>query len=303
MRRVIILILIYLVANENAISQCGCLGGAAVGGLTPIGGTANVGLLRTDYFRASLFYSYAYGDKFYRGDNRAEKDIVDHYETQFSALLLGYGLTQDITIEAELGYFPKKLQDFETNDATGSGLSHTTLYAKYNVFNSIVNEIEFTFGAGTKLPLELKKENIPQHVRASTGAYGLIFQAFLHKGFKKQDMHIFLINRSEYNFVNQNDYQYGPSFNTSLYFTRGITKSLTGILELRNELRLKDKINGKIHEDSGGMFFHLSPQINYTLGQFNFAVLFDYPFYQYYNGYQLGNNFSAALNVTWQTKF
>ncbi len=306
MKKIFVLIIIYLFTTEIVFSQCGCLGGAAVGGLTPIGGTANVGLLRENYFRSSLFYSYAYGNQFYTGASKTEKDIVDHYQTHYTALMLGYGLTQDLTVEAELGYFPQKLQDFGTDDVTGSGFSHTSLYAKYNIFNSIVNEWEVTLGAGAKLPLELKKEDVPQHVRASTGAYGLIFQAFLHKGFKKHDIHLFLINRSEYNFENADDYQYGPSFNSSFYFTHGITKTLTGILELRNEIRMKDKLKSEYQEIfgmyTGGVFFHIAPQLNYTLGQFNFSALFDYPFYQYYNGIQLGNNYSLALNVTWQTK-
>ncbi|ROL62243.1 hypothetical protein D9V86_01705 [Bacteroidetes/Chlorobi group bacterium ChocPot_Mid] len=302
MRNLFYLILLITVTSTYLYSQCGCVGGAAVGGLTPIGGTANVGLLREDYFRASLFYSYSYGDKFFRGDARAEKDIVEHYETQFSSLMLGYGFTEDITLETEIGYFPRKLQDFGSNNAEGSGLSHLSVIGKYNLFSSIVKEIEFTMGLGARLPLELKQENLPQHVRPSTGAYGIIFQAFFHLGNKKADMHFFVINRSEYNFENKSEYQYGPTVNTSLYYTKGILKNLTGIIELRNEYRLKDKINGEEHKDSGGLFFHVAPQINYTLGQFNVSALFDYPIYQYYNGYQLGNNYTIGLNFTWMTR-
>jgi len=306
-------IIIAFLSSELAYSQCGCLGGAAVGGLTPIGGTANVGLLREDYFRASLFYSYAYGDKFFSGDEPATKDIeqqyrnVSHYSTHFSSLLVGYGITENLTLEVELGYFPQKLQDYGTKDETGSGLSHASFYGKYNLYNSIVNELEFTIGAGLKLPLDIQKENIPQHVKASTGAYGVSFQAFLHKGFKANDIHLFLINRTDYNFENKNEYQYGSTINTSFYITKGILKSLTGILEIRNEIRMKDKFKSEYQEDAGmftgGYFFHFAPQLNYTIGQFNFSVLFDYPIFQYYYGHQLGNNYSIGLNVSWLTKF
>lgn len=303
MRNIIYLILLLTIYSTTVYGQCGCVGGAAVGGLTPIGGTANVGLLRENFFRASLFYSYSFGDKFFRGDARAEKDIVDHYETQFSALMLGYGLAEDITVETEIGYFPKKLQDFGTYNVEGSGLSHLSLIGKYNLFSSIVKEMEFTLGLGARLPLEVKQENLPQHIKPSTGAYGIIFQAFFHLGNKKENMHFFMINRSEYNFENMSEYQYGPSINTSFYYTNGILKNLTAIMELRNEFRMKDKIKGEYHKDSGGLFFHIVPQINYTLSQFNFSALFDYPVYQYYNGYQLGNNYTIGLNVTWMTRF
>ena len=71
----VLVFIILLPVNSN--SQCGCVGGAAIGGLTLIGGTANAGVLREDYFRATLFYSYAYGNQFYRADSYADQDQVD----------------------------------------------------------------------------------------------------------------------------------------------------------------------------------------------------------------------------------
>jgi hypothetical protein len=300
--RIITEILILILICKTADAQCNCLGGAAVGGLTPIGGTANMGVMRDNYLRLSLFYNYAYGDNFFRRDSYAEKDLADYYITHYSSLTAAYGINNEFTIETEIGYFPLKLQEYDVIKLESHGLSHLSLTGKYNVFNSIVNETELTLGAGLKLPLSLKTESVPQHVRASTGAYGFTLFAFLHKGFKDHGTHLFLINRSDYNFENRNKYQYGQTYNTSFFITQGISEALTALLEIRNEIRSQDYIDGNLNIDSGGWFFHFSPQINFTYKSLNLALYFDYPFYQYYYGYQLGNNYSTGLNFTWQTK-
>ena len=305
----ILLVLVFIILLPvNSNSQCGCVGGAAVGGLTLIGGTANAGVLRENYFRTTLFYSYAFGNQFYRADSYAEKDQVDYYETHYNGLLAAYGLTDALTIESEIGYFPQKMQDYDIGKIQSSGFSHIMISAKYNVFNSMVNETEITLGGGGKIPLGISESIDYLHVHSSTGAFGINFQAFLHKGYKKQGLHLFLINRTEYNFNNKNDYKYGASYNTSFFITKALLNNLTGLLEIRNEIRTRDDctINEiyqkEVRENTGGLFFHISPQLNYTIGSFNISALFDYPFYQYYNGYQLGNNYSLALNLTWQTK-
>ncbi|MFC2131276.1 hypothetical protein ACFLSQ_07565 [Bacteroidota bacterium] len=296
----VLALIILLPVSSN--SQCGCVGGAAIGGLTLIGGTANAGVLREDYFRTTLFYSYAFGNQFYRADSYADKDQVDYYETHYSGLLAAYGLTDALTIESEIGYFPQKMQDYDIGKIQSSGFSHVIISAKYNVFNSIVNETEVTLGGGGKIPLGISESIDYQYVHSSSGAFGINFQAFLHKGYKKQGLHLFLINRSEYNLKNKNNFQYGASYNTSFFVTKALLDNLTGLLEIRNDIREKDKIQDIIQKNTGGLFFHISPQLNYTIGSFNISALFDYPFYQYYNGYQLGNNYSIALNLTWQTK-
>lgn len=301
-RKLIILIFVFIfLCSGKSMSQCGCLGGAAVGGLTPIGGTANVGLLREGFLRTSLFYSFAFGNKFYPDDYPEEDKLVNYYESHYTGLVIGYGLSEDFTIESEIGYFPKKLQDYKTEPLESSGFSHVALSGKYKIFSSLVNEMEATVGAGVKIPLSTKTDNLPQHINASTGAYGISFQAFLHKGFKKQGWHLFLINRTDLNFTNENEYKYGNSYNTSFYITKGLNESFTAMLEFRNEMRSKDKIKGQINYNSGGMFFHIAPQLNYSFSSFNISALFNYPFYQQYYGYQLGNNYSIAINLTWLT--
>lgn len=296
-----IMIFTLLLIPELIYSQCSCMGGAAVGGLTPVGGTVNIGVLREGYFRTSAMYRYSSGNEYYRGDATAEKGLVDNYYIHYIGILAGYGISNKFTAEFEIGGFPQKFQDFGYYTLAGSGLSHMTFYGKYNLYHSIRNEFEVTAGLGGKIPLVIKESNLPQHVLPSTGAYGLVLQAFLHKGFKDYGLRFFLIHRTDINAVNNLDYKYGAGFYTSLFVSKSIIKSLTGLLEIRNELRMHDKYQNELSEDSGGNIFVISPQLNYVVGDFYISALFDYPFYKYYNGYQLSNNSSFSINLTWQT--
>lgn len=288
--------------NNMLYAQCSCIGGAAVGGLTPVGGTVNIGVLRKNYFRASVFYRYSYGDTYYRKDAVSEKGLVDNYHIHYSGLLLGYGINNDLTIEAELGTFPRKYQDFNSYSLSGSGFSHMIISGKYNLYHSISNEFEISAGIGGKLPLAVQEENLPQHILSSTGAYGLTLNFFIHKGIKKEGIRFLLIHRTDINAENNNNYKYGSGFYTSFFTTKNIVKGVTGIIEIRNEYRLKDKYQDELYEDSGGNIFVISPQLNYVIGDFNISTLFDYPFYKYYNGHQLASDYSIAVNLTWQTK-
>ncbi|MFP4368706.1 MAG: hypothetical protein ACLFR2_03920 [Candidatus Kapaibacterium sp.] len=297
----LIFVLIILTGYES-FSQCSCIGGAAVGGLTPVGGTVNIGVLRDGFLRVSGLYKYSSGDEYYRGNSPAEKGLVENYHIHYTGLLAAYGISNKLTAELELGGFLQKNQDFGYYNLAGSGLSHMTVSAKYNIYHNIRYDYEITAGLGGRVPLNLKESNLPQHVLPSTGAYGLVFQAFIHKGFKDKGLRLFLIQRTELNAENDLDYRYGEGFYTSLFASKSISKGLSGILELRNEFRNKDEYLGEVNNDSGGSIFIISPQLNYVMGNFYLSALYDYPIYKYYNGYQLSNNSSFAINLTWQVK-
>ena len=94
-----------------ARSQCTCFG-ASIGGLTPVGGTTNIGVIRKDNLRANLFYKYSFGDTYYKGDSELPGGDIRNYRSNYISLNAGYGITNDITIEGELGFFAQKKQDF-----------------------------------------------------------------------------------------------------------------------------------------------------------------------------------------------
>ena len=298
--KISVFITIIFLCGYSLYSQCGCMGGAAVGGLTPLGGSANLGVLKENNLRTSVFFMNGYGNKYYSGDIITEPGLVKEYKFNYIGFNAGYGLTEDLTLELESGYFLQKMQDYYYSKLESSGFSHLNTSVKYNLYNSRVKELEYTAGIGARVPVNFSEANVPQNILPSTGAYGILFHSFLHKGFKNEGLHLFLINRAEINAINKHDYLYGYSIFSSFYISKSIFNNLVGILELRNEYRGKDRYNGSIIEDSGGLVFVASPQLSYKIDNFYISCNYDYPFYKYYNGKQLTNSYSFGIMLTWQ---
>jgi len=72
----------------------------------------------------------------------------------------------------------------------------------------------------------------------------------------------------------------------------------TTILQIRNEIRFKNRRESDPVEASGGVIFFLSPQINYSIKEtWNISVMGDLPVYQYLNGIQLGTKFGITFGL------
>lgn len=304
LHRFILINLIFLSNIIPAFSQCGCLG-SAVGGSMPVGGTNNIGILPEGYLRTLSFYKYIYGNRYFDGDSKADMGTVKYFQSGYIGALISYGFTPKLTIDAEFGYFTDKTQRIEEfgviSNANGSGLSHATIMAKYNFVSNSRSEFELTGGIGGRAPLYFKDSELPQHIRPSSGAYGLVLQAFVQKGFKDAGVYTFLLSRAELNTTNKDSYRYGSSLVNSIFATKSIVSGLTGLLELRSEIREKDINKDTTIHDSGGYFLTVAPQISFGFDNWTFSALYEYPVYGYYNRKQLAPNYSFAFVVAWQT--
>ncbi|MEI6090970.1 MAG: hypothetical protein WCR42_10990 [bacterium] len=294
--------LIFLLKTP-VFGQCNCVNGAAIGGMTPVSGTTNVGVLQKKNMRSLLFYKFGEGDKFFKGDVVQDTGDIKLLRYQYMGLVLGYGITDKFTVEAETGYFLDKFQDWGFTKYSASGLSHLLLSAKYNFLFSPAREMEFSAGLGAKLPLQFETDSIPQNILPSTGDYSGILTLFFHKGFSDSKSRFIIINTTSYNSTNTREYQYGMFNYTSFIFAKTFFEKWTGILELRNEFRARDKWYKDPVVNSGGWSVNVAPQINFSYSYFNLSFLFDYPLYQYLNGSQLGMNYSASLNLNWEFSF
>ncbi len=294
-----LIILICLVLLPNlAKGQCACMNGATVSGISPLMGTANIGLLKSDYLRVLAYYTNTYGNTYYSGANKTASGLVKEFRNSNLILNAGYGLTDNLTAEAEIGYSIDKTQKLETYSVSATGLSYLNLMLKYNLLKFSVKQIEWTAGAGIRIPFPTD-ENKPVHLNPSTGAYGIALQSFLHKGFKASGTHFILSNRFEYNFEGENKYRYGIAAINSLFFVQNISDNVNGILELRSDYRAKDETKGAIIANSGSNSIVISPQLNYNFSDFGISAMFDFPVYKYYNGSQLTNSYSFGLALNW----
>ena len=301
----ICLFLISLALLNEALAQCCSVG-------SPVGGTTSIGTLPSNNLRATLFYRYGYGNRYIAGDGKETEGGVKQAYSSFTGLFADFGITNDFTLSVELGYFLNKVQDWDTVGIfQTSGFSSAVLMGKYNFLNDTEDEFEFTAGLGAKIPFSTIPQKIitskgftvlPRDVQPTPGAFGSVAMLFLHKGFSESSTHLFLVHRIEINGTNSNDYdyQYGNTFNTSLFMTKMIVPNLIGILQLRNEIKEKDQEEGAEIPNSGGILFFISPQLNFSFSNFFISALFDYPLYRYYNKRQLAGKYSFALNFIWQ---
>ncbi len=308
--RCILFVSIVLIFHRGAFSQC-CSPG------NPIGGTTNLGILAKNTFRVIGFYRYSYAQGYWEGTKKSDYNFVKNGNYNYTGLILGYGLFRKLTFETELGYFINKTQTYDLEPEfknTGFGFDNAVLSLKYNLFARTETPFEWTLGFGAKVPFTKKYQiadgvELPRDVQPSTHAFGTVTQSFLYKGFPKEKIKIFLINRFETNTTDNKNYKFGNFLMSSFFLAKQIGETgFAAIFQARHEYRTKDISNvtdvgcagcfakGTYVNSSGGQFVFISPQINYSTKQkWNISLLVDLPVYRNYNGTQLGNVWAFAL--------
>lgn len=309
--RILVLVLIILLAGGgSAAAQCFASPG------NPIAGSTNLGILDPHIVRVIGFYQFSASDRYYEGRHLSDYDpagAISSAYYNYSGLSIGYGLTRRFSIEADLGYFFNKTQEYRYLDyrLSGSGLSNAVVSGKYNLYQDLVRRTELTVSAGPKLPFSTRPQvvdgvELPVDVQASTGNFGAVAQLFFVKEFDAISARLILMGRYENNFTeNRQGYRFGDAWISSLFFSKhlanrytDLTKDLTLILQARHEHRGRNLRHGNTVEYSGSNLFFVAPQLNYNLNYiWNFSVIFDVPVYQYYNGIQLANRFAVTFSV------
>lgn len=289
--------------STQAFSQC-CSPG------NPIGGSTNQGVLRKNILRTITFYSFSFSDDYYSGSKKQDYDFVEDAYYNFAGTNLAYGLTNKITLETELGYFINKVQEYNIpppNINKGFGLSNGVVSIKTPLIKKEEKEFEFTGGLGLKFPFTITPQivdnvQLPRDVQSSTGAFSIVGQTFLYKGFLDKGLRFFFINRYEYNFSNPvTNYRYGNPLYSSFFIAKSLGLHWIFIAQIRNEWRIQDislASNKKIIQSTGGNIVFFSPQIFYSIGRrWNISILADIPLYKYYIGSQLSTKYAVTLTL------
>lgn len=271
--------------------------------VNPVGGTDNLLVLEKGTVRVISFYKFGQGNQYYEGGNRSDFDLISRAHYNYLSLIGSYGLTNQLTLEVESGYFFNKTQDYNTDPAyslTGKGLANAVVLAKHSLLTDHFNRFYITGSAGVKIPFsrELQwSENhvkLPVEVQPTIGAFGAVFSASLVKEQSGTGMRYFFTNRVETHAANKEDYRLGTSVYNSLYISKHLRQPVfkdnwTAILQIRNEIRAHDTVEGKKKVSSGSILFFVAPQLNYVLmDDWYLSGMVDVPVYQHFNGTQLG---------------
>ena len=303
-RLIITLIAVSYMAYGNAFAQC-------LSSANPVGGSANLLVLEKNTVRVIGFYRFNYGDQYYEGSKRSGFDLIRSENYNYAGSIVGYGLAERTTLEAELGYFINKTQVYNIDPQyvlTGSGLSNAILSVKYGLLKNNEKRFFISSGIGAKIPFSTEPQSrdgveLPVEVQPTIGAFGMVLQGFIVKEKPVTGTRYFITGRMEMNSRNRRDYRLGTSVTTSFFISKHLMMpwlkgDWTAILQLRNETREADKTSTGVRESTGSTIFYLSPQLNNFINEkWNLSLLADIPVYRHFNGIQLTTKFGITLTL------
>jgi hypothetical protein len=240
-------------------------------------------------------------------DYKSNFGFVKNANSGYTGLQVAYGLTKRITIDLDGGYYLNRTQNFsffgDSYTLNGYGGSAITLSGRASVLKDTVNDVEVTLGVGLKMPWSRQPQivdgvELTEDVQPCNGSYGLSLRAFIFKEFDKSGVRLFLMHNTTLSTINDRNYKEGNNYTTSLYASKTFFKNLTLIGQVRNEVRDYAFRDDKVVSSSGGFRFVFVPQINYSFKQkYNLSVLYELPFYQYYYGIQLHDQYAFSVNL------
>jgi len=301
----ILIILLSVVYFAKVDSQC-------LSSVNPVGGTENLLVLEKSSLRVITFYKYGEGKQYFEKDRHSDFNLIRKAYYNYVSGIVGYGISSKLTLETEFGYYINKSQIYATEPEytlTGRGFNNLIASAKYNLYTNHKERIYFSAAAGIKIPFsrtpqQVNNVELPVEVQPTIGAYGFVFNSYFVKENSEKALRFFITNRVETNLPNLDDYQLGTAIFTSFYISKHLMfqwlkGDWTTILQLRNEIRTRDKISGRKKESSGGYVFLLAPQLNYVVKEkWYLSAMVDVPVYQYFNGTQLGAGIGITLSLS-----
>ncbi|MFO7869284.1 MAG: hypothetical protein R6U95_08315 [Bacteroidales bacterium] len=273
----------------------------------PVGGTANLGVMKHHMLRVSGLYLYSQSNTYFEGNTKytGPKEVYSDAHYHYGQLVCAYGILPTLTIESETGYFFNKTSTYTINSLSqsGKGLSNTTVSLKTELYANQDSRTSVACALGASIPY--KHDDIPNiDIRPSTGSYAGIFQTYIVRENSFKGTRIFYTNRIEKYFENDNNEIFGTSINQSLYYSRHFDlyerklNDWTAIIQLKNSIEMQNKRNGDIIKASGGYSFWLVPQINlFVQKTWNISALCSIPIYQHLNDVQLGDSFNVGLQI------
>jgi len=304
-RFIFTILLTVVVFTENTSAQC-------LSSANPVGGSENLLVLEKRSVRLISFYRFNYGNQYFEGSERSDFDLIGDANYNFVGSIIGYGLLNKLTLEAELGYYINKTYNYNLvpeYSLRGNGFSSGLFSVKYGLIKNNDKRFFISTGLGAKIPFSTKPVSrdgveLPVELQPTIGAYGAVFQLFMVKEQPLTGSRYFLTCRVDVNSENKRDYKLGTSVFSSLFYSRHLMfpwlkGDWTMILQLRNEIRQKDRSSNGWIESTGSNLFYLSPQLNLFIKEkLNVSMMVDIPVYRYFNGTQIAMKYGISLNLS-----
>lgn len=309
---------------SKAYSQGCCSGGSG----SPIAGGASQGVLQDRQVEISANYQYLSTNKFYVED-RDTASLFDNLNSNYLYLRLAYGLTKNLTMSVESGYFINKTQITlkKADTITSSGIGDLILFPRYDIFNRTTEtrRTEITLGLGLKIPLGKYDDSTvvytnpttgkkyyttsPPTVQPTNGSNDFIFYGFFYRGFPLKNFRLFsnvIYIRKGWNPLGQ---KFGDYASVGLFASKTFFKKLGVTLQVKGEWVDSMQYDKNVDmlafynidvKSTGGRKIFFVPQLSFTQKNFTVYALSEIPLYQYLNGTQVGSQHQLTVGVSYR---
>lgn len=315
--RIEILIALFFISIKIYSQGC-CSGGSG----SPIAGGASQGVLQDRQMEIGLNYQYYNTDKFKSGDKDTISTIKS-FNSNYLYLRVAYGLTKNLTMSVESGYFLNKTQD---DTIKSSGIADLILFPRYDVLNRTTEtrRTELTLGLGLKIPLGKYDDSTytytdyrgkkhyttsPPTVQPTNGSNDFIFYGFFFRGYPLKNFRLFanaLYIHKGYNPLGQ---KFGDYASVGLFAGKTFFQKLGVTLQLKGEWIDKMKYDKNVDMtaiynidplSTGGRKVLFVPQVSFTQKNFTIYALTEIPLYQYVNRTQVVSKYQATVGISYR---
>ncbi|MFA6571414.1 MAG: hypothetical protein WCT77_09270, partial [Bacteroidota bacterium] len=230
-----------LFSQKETFAQC-CAAG------NPVSTNCTVSEGGKDILMVNLSYIYSKSDTYYNGTERLDKKYLESY-FNFSSLSLSYGISNNLRLTSDIGYFLNKGQKFAVSDYTRytQGIADLNLGLVYNAYKSedklfeVLQTARFTIPVG---PFNQQYDGIvmPIDEQPSSGNFKYNIGLTLSKKFENSSFTLLSVNSFEISKMIETEtsfHKYGNLYNLSVMGLYRISSAVTGMLQLRSEIREK----------------------------------------------------------------
>lgn len=324
MMRFLSFVLILFLYSENIFSQGCCSGGSG----SPIAGGTSQGVLQDSQMEIATNFQYIGTNNFLYQDADTT-DQFDWFNSNYIYTRFAYGVSKNLTMSVESGYFINKTQiELDNMDTiTSSGIADLILFPRYDILNLTEENkrTEITIGLGYKIPLGKHNDSTivytnpttgqnyyttsPPLVQTTNGAHDLIFYAFLYRGYPLKKIRFFantLYVKKGWNSLGEKfgDYASIGLFAGKTFFEKlGVTTQIKGewIQKMQSDknVDLLALYNVDV-ESTGSRAIYFVPQISYSFKKLTIYVLSEIPLYQYVNNVQVASLYQFTMGLSYR---
>ena len=310
---------------SNQIHPQGCCSG---GSGSPIAGGASQGVLQDRQVEIAANYQYLSTNKFYVKD-RDTVSMFDNLSSNYLYFRLAYGVTKNLTMSVETGYFINKTQIGlnRVDTFASSGIADLILFPRYDILNRTTEtrRTEITLGLGLKIPLGKYDDSThiytspttgkkyyttsPPTVQPTNGSNDFIFYGFFYRGFPLKNFRLFsnlIYIRKGWNPLGQKfgDYASVGLFASQTFFKKlGVTLQVKGewidSMQYDKNVDMLALYNVNVTSTGGRKIFFV-PQLSFTHENFTIYALSEIPLYQYVNGTQVGSQYQFTAGISYR---